>query len=310
MAREDDFSAATKRILEERVGHVCSCPDCRAPTSGPRIEEDKSVKAGDAAHITAASPEGPRYDPSLTSAERRHYNNGIWLCVNHARIVDHDKSRYTVEELHGWKQDAEAAALKNLGKPQVPTEGQLGTATLAERLGAETAVLVAGQRIPHTSIFDPDTDGQPPTWFVNGFVVQFGIKKREELSYVVFDFIQATVYETRPIPTYQPLMLVYPAETSLYYIEIADNPPGIPRQFRPTRFYQTTEPHKADLKFPTPLVIDSAVPAQVAVRLNARESGMYLVSLEAIVSSGSQREALTVMQPQYIIFEKYEAETP
>jgi hypothetical protein len=125
----DDFSLATKRLLAARVGHVCSCPDCRAPTSGPQLEPEKSVTAGDAAHITAASPNGPRYDPSLTPEERSHYNNGIWLCVTHARIVDQDKSRYTVEILRRWKADAEAEAQQKLGRPQVPPEGlRSGTA--------------------------------------------------------------------------------------------------------------------------------------------------------------------------------------
>ena len=122
MARDDDFSSVTKQLLAARAGHVCSCPDCRAPTSGPQLEKDKVVTAGDAAHITAASPNGPRYDASLSSEERRKHNNGIWLCVTHARIVDQDQSRYTVEELRRWKQDAEAEAQRRLGKPQVATD--------------------------------------------------------------------------------------------------------------------------------------------------------------------------------------------
>jgi hypothetical protein len=114
----DEFSPKTKRLLADRVGHVCSNPNCRAPTSGPRLESDKAVVAGDAAHITAASPNGPRYDPSLTSEERRHHSNGIWLCVRDARIVDQDKSRYTVELLRRWKAEAEEDAKKRLARPQ------------------------------------------------------------------------------------------------------------------------------------------------------------------------------------------------
>jgi hypothetical protein len=125
--REDDFSPATKRLLAARVGYACSCPECRAPTSGPQLEPDKSVSAGDAAHITAASPNGPRYDPSLTPEERRHHNNGIWLCVIHARIVDQDKTRYTVEALRRWKTDAEAEAQRKLGRPHISPDGvQIG----------------------------------------------------------------------------------------------------------------------------------------------------------------------------------------
>jgi hypothetical protein len=116
--RTDDFTLKTKRLLAHRVGHRCSNPECRAATSGPGLEADKPVTAGDAAHITAASPIGPRYDPSLSSDQRRSYDNGIWLCVNHARIVDQDDSRHTIELLRRWKSQAENQALKDLGRPQ------------------------------------------------------------------------------------------------------------------------------------------------------------------------------------------------
>jgi hypothetical protein len=123
MKREDDFSAATRRALAARVGHVCSYPGCGAPTSGPQLADGSYVTAGDAAHITAASPNGPRYDPSLTPDERRDYANGIWLCVTHARIVDQDHTRYTVAEVQQWKRDAEARALARLGKPEPLSTG-------------------------------------------------------------------------------------------------------------------------------------------------------------------------------------------
>ena len=32
----DNFSAKTKKILAERVGFLCSCPNCRVPTIGTR----------------------------------------------------------------------------------------------------------------------------------------------------------------------------------------------------------------------------------------------------------------------------------
>ncbi len=59
----DDFPNAMKRALPERVNFCCSKPDCRAPTSGPQADASKAVNVGVAAHITAAAPGGPRYDP-------------------------------------------------------------------------------------------------------------------------------------------------------------------------------------------------------------------------------------------------------
>jgi hypothetical protein len=47
---------------------------------GAAAGHDGTIDIGVAAHITAAAPNGPRYDPSLTSAQRRRHLNGIWLC--------------------------------------------------------------------------------------------------------------------------------------------------------------------------------------------------------------------------------------
>lgn len=116
--RADDFNAKTKRLLAQRVGYLCSNPDCKAMTCGPCEHPDKSVLTGDAAHITAASAGGARYDLSLTSEQRRDYSNGIWLCTICARIIDRDVSRYPMETLRKWKSQAEAHAMKCLGKPQ------------------------------------------------------------------------------------------------------------------------------------------------------------------------------------------------
>ena len=58
MDARDDFSESTKRTLGARVGHLCSRPDCRAPTAGPQEDAAKAVNLGVAAHICAASPNG------------------------------------------------------------------------------------------------------------------------------------------------------------------------------------------------------------------------------------------------------------
>jgi hypothetical protein len=68
-----------------------------------------------AAHITAASPGGPRYDPSLTPEARSGADNGIWLCHNHGKLVDNDRKRFTVEVLRRWKADAEAEDRDRVG---------------------------------------------------------------------------------------------------------------------------------------------------------------------------------------------------
>lgn len=106
----DEFGATKARILQERAGNRCSNPDCRRLTSGPNAHEYKSTRVGVAAHITAAAPEGPRFDPSLSSEERSSIKNGIWLCQYCSRLVDADYGRYPVSALYQWKQVAEESA--------------------------------------------------------------------------------------------------------------------------------------------------------------------------------------------------------
>jgi hypothetical protein len=110
MAR-DDFSLAVKNLLARRVSMRCSNPNCQIPTGGPQIDPNKAVNVGVAAHITAASPGGPRYDASLTPAQRQSPANGIWLCQTHGKLVDNDGLRYPAELLREWKRVAESAAL-------------------------------------------------------------------------------------------------------------------------------------------------------------------------------------------------------
>jgi hypothetical protein len=76
----DDFTADVRRNLADRVGKLCSNPDCQALTSGPQDDSAKSVNIGVAAHITGAAERGPRYNVLLSGEQRRHSDNGIWLC--------------------------------------------------------------------------------------------------------------------------------------------------------------------------------------------------------------------------------------
>ena len=116
--RNDDFPEAVKRILASRVGNHCSNTECRALTSGPQIDPTKALNVGVAAHITAASPGGPRYEPSLTPEQRSSAENGVWLCQTDAKLIDNDPVRYTVDLLRVWKRDAERHALDHIGRTE------------------------------------------------------------------------------------------------------------------------------------------------------------------------------------------------
>lgn len=112
----DDFTDEVKRILAARVGNVCSNPDCRAPTSGPQNDATKALNVGVAAHITSAAEGGPRYNPLLCSEERRHPDNGIWLCQTCAKLIDNDSLRFTEKLIRAWKEVGEYRALNTIGK--------------------------------------------------------------------------------------------------------------------------------------------------------------------------------------------------
>lgn len=138
----DNFSKATIESLAKRAGCLCSNPECRQPTFGASQGDDGVVSVGVAAHITAASPDGPRYDATLTSEQRRHQSNGIWLCQTHAKHIDSDDKHFTVEMLRSWKRIAAERSFKailvlqpTLDQHLAPAEIETTDREFIERLG-------------------------------------------------------------------------------------------------------------------------------------------------------------------------------
>jgi hypothetical protein len=112
-----EFNRTITAALARRSGFQCAI--CQAVTVGPSAESPHSItNIGVAAHITAAAPGGPRYDTSLTSAERSGIGNGIWLCQNHAKLIDDDLVTWTVAKLHDIKSRHEADISRTLGIPR------------------------------------------------------------------------------------------------------------------------------------------------------------------------------------------------
>jgi len=106
----DDFSTAAKELLAKRVGFVCSNPECRQTTSGPQTNPTGVVNIGVAAHISAASLGGARYEADLSPEQRTDSSNGIWLCQTCAKLIDNDSIRFSRTVIEGWKRAAERAA--------------------------------------------------------------------------------------------------------------------------------------------------------------------------------------------------------
>lgn len=133
MAR-DDFSANIKRTLAVRAAHFCSNPRCLKLTAGPHSDAAKSLTTGHAAHIHAASPNGPRYDKNQTPDERSAISNGLWLCRECGDIVDKDDAPYSPALLRQWKADHEAMIA------EVRTQGYAASLTLLQSRQVEPAL--------------------------------------------------------------------------------------------------------------------------------------------------------------------------
>lgn len=108
MTFRDNFAKATKQTLAIRAAHFCSNPHCLKLTAGPHSDETKSLTTGHAAHIHAASPNGPRYDANQTPAQRKAISNGLWLCRECGDIVDKDDAPHSPALLRQWKTDHDA----------------------------------------------------------------------------------------------------------------------------------------------------------------------------------------------------------
>jgi len=96
-----NISLNTTKRLYGLSGNVCANPSCRKKL----ITENNQI--GEIAHICAASPDGPRYDPNMTDDERRSIDNLLLLCETCNNLVDHNEKDYPVSLLKQWKNNHE-----------------------------------------------------------------------------------------------------------------------------------------------------------------------------------------------------------
>ena len=122
MSNRDDFPANVRDQIARRAGFRCSRPGCTRHTSGPQDDPNRSVNVGVAAHMAAASPGGPRPDPSMSPEQRTSAENGIWLCQVCAKLVDNDPIRFPIEKLRDWKKRAEERARRAVDGGPDPDE--------------------------------------------------------------------------------------------------------------------------------------------------------------------------------------------
>lgn len=157
----DDFKNPIKLKIAKRAGYLCSNPQCRRLTIGAAEGDEGVVNIGVIAHITAASPGGPRFDGTLTAEQRSDADNGILLCQTHAHLIDSDEKKFTVDVLREWKRNAErysSQAMLGLGgsyDPGLPDVGaierQLGVSGGAD-VEAIAARVIAAARSDVTAL--------------------------------------------------------------------------------------------------------------------------------------------------------------
>ena len=112
ISRRDNFSTSVTNILARRAGGKCSM--CKRATFGPNDDPHKAICIGQAAHISAAAPDGPRYDPKMTVEERTSAKNGLWLCSNCHLLIDRNPKEYPIERLNAIKREAEEGAKQEI----------------------------------------------------------------------------------------------------------------------------------------------------------------------------------------------------
>jgi hypothetical protein len=111
---------------------------------------------GEASHICAAAPGGPRFDAGMSEAERRSAKNGIWMCKLHGTSVDSDDPKFTVELLRDWKKQAEEHSHRSVLYNEAARPAKVSEGELAQRLHAAAAadvdVFRRSERWPSTDV--------------------------------------------------------------------------------------------------------------------------------------------------------------
>lgn len=95
-------------MLWGRAASRCALPECRRELVIDPLDTDDPSLVGEAAHIVAEQPDGPRGQSSLTIEQRNTYGNLILLCNVHHKQVDDQVNYFTTERLTSIKAQHES----------------------------------------------------------------------------------------------------------------------------------------------------------------------------------------------------------
>lgn len=102
MARHPSPTATTVKELYGSAT-TCAAPRCDEPLYRWVPELETHALNSTVAHIKAASPEGPRFDPDMSAEENRAAANLLLLCRFHSSLIDDKASEFPVDLLLDWK---------------------------------------------------------------------------------------------------------------------------------------------------------------------------------------------------------------
>lgn len=83
----------TLKALLARSGNQCAFEGCNHP-----LFNEENIFVAQICHIEAVSPNGPRFNPVLSSAKINSYENLIFLCYRHHKEIDSIEA-FTIEKL-------------------------------------------------------------------------------------------------------------------------------------------------------------------------------------------------------------------
>jgi hypothetical protein len=124
MAKARSYLDKDLKILLGRSANCCAFEGCRVTCMTEEQSRDQITLIGDVAHIHAKNALGPRFNPGLSTRECDLYDNLIWLCGPHHKIIDNKANEgvYPAELLLQWKKDLEAWVAGQLSSMNVPAE--------------------------------------------------------------------------------------------------------------------------------------------------------------------------------------------
>ncbi|MFS1289282.1 hypothetical protein ACLRDI_16350 [Pseudomonas piscis] len=109
-----EFSLTTKRMLANRAGNICSHYDCLRNTVAPGANKNKVdgfIGTGVAAHIYAASKNGPRPPIGMTEEQIKDQANGAWMCTYCSDLIDKFRWEYPAKLIQEMKRVREFSQL-------------------------------------------------------------------------------------------------------------------------------------------------------------------------------------------------------